>query len=134
VKKPMTLAVVAEGTDAVFEILVKHLQTLGGARGVLRLYTDRVVFQSVKEKDSRVWRLGDIQGFAQPDRFRIQIRSFVPAFGGPTEVYNFQLLDDLPEGVYDFLWVRLHPSAYYPAAAGSKSGNVSSRPNSGKKN
>jgi hypothetical protein len=24
-------------------------------------------------------------------------------------------MEDLPEGLYDYLWVRLHPSSYYPA-------------------
>jgi hypothetical protein len=42
--------------------------------------------------------------------------SDVPMTGGPTEVYNFQLLEEMPAGVYDYLWIRLHPSSYYPAA------------------
>lgn len=116
VKRPMELAVIPEeGGKPAFQIPVKHLRTVVGAMGVLRIYEDRIVFQSPKAGDSRYWRLADIERVSQPDRFRFQIVSYVPKAGGPTEVYNFQLLGDLPEGALDYLWVRLHPSSYYPA-------------------
>lgn len=115
VKKPMELAVIPEEEKKpMFEIAVKHLGTVSGSRGMLRIYTDGVVYKSATGGDSRFWRLGDIERFSQPDRFRFQIVSYLPKAGGPTEVYNFQLMEDLPEGAYDYLWVRLHPSLYYP--------------------
>jgi hypothetical protein len=115
VKRPMMLAVIPEDMEKpAFEIPVKHLHTISGAMGVLRIYRDKVIFQSEKAGDSRYWRIADIERFSQPDRFRFQIVSYAPKAGGPTEVYNFQLIEDLPEGVYDYLWLRLHPSSYYP--------------------
>ncbi len=114
VSRPMVLAVFPETGKPAFEVPVKHLETLGGARGILRIFPDRVVFKSSREGDSRIWRLQDIERFGQSDRFRLQITSRVPRRGGPTEVYNFELLEDMPEGLYDYLWVRLHPSTYYP--------------------
>jgi hypothetical protein len=114
VKRPMVLAVLPEAGKPAFEIPVKHLHTITGAAGVLKIYADRIVFQSAREGDSRLWRLSDIERFSQPDRYRFQIVSHVPKAGGPTEAYNFQLMEDLPPGVYDYLWVRLHPSSYYP--------------------
>jgi hypothetical protein len=115
--RPVEVAVLPEYGKPVFELRAKHLHTFGGAMGALRVYPDRVVFQSDKEGESRVWRLRDIQRFGQPDRFRFQITGWVPKTGGPTEVYNFQLLEDLPEGLYDYLWVRLNPSSYAPTGA-----------------
>ena len=119
VKRPMVLAVLPPSSPGeekpAFEIPVKHLHTIEGAMGELRIYTDRIIFRAAREGDSRFWRLSDINRFAQPDRYRFQIVSDVPMTGGPTEVYNFQLLNELPAGVYDYLWVRLHPSSYYPA-------------------
>ncbi len=119
VKRPMVLAVLPplaqDAEKPAFEIPVKHLHTIEGVMGVLRIYADRMIFQAAREGDSRYWRLSDISRFAQPDRYRFQIVSDVPMTGGPTEVYNFQLLNELPEGVYDYLWARLHPSSYYPA-------------------
>jgi len=114
VHRPMVLAVVPSSGKAVFEIPVKHLKPVSGAMGTLRIFPDRVVFESQRDGDSRIWRFSDIQRFSQPGRFRFQIVSHVPRAGGPTETYNFQLREDLPAGVYDYLWARLHPSTYYP--------------------
>jgi hypothetical protein len=115
VKRPMELGVVPEEAEKpAFEIPAKHLHTIVGAMGVLRIYPDKIIFQSSKVGDSRYWRLADIERFSQPDRFRFQIVGYTPQAGGPTEVYNFQLLEDLPDGVYNYLWLRLHPSSYYP--------------------
>ena len=115
VKRPMELAVVPEEAEKpAFEIPVKHLRTVTGTQGVLRIYSDKVVYRTEVKEDSRYWRISDIQRFSQPDRYRFQIVSYLAKAGGPTEDYNFQLFDDLPAGVYDYLWVRLHPSSYYP--------------------
>ena len=115
VQKSMQVAVLPEaGEKPAFEIPVKHLHTVVGATGMLRIYDDKVIFESAKAGDSRYWRLDDIDRISRPDRFRFQIVSFVPKAGGPTEVYNFQLMEELPDALYDYLWVRLHPSSYYP--------------------
>jgi hypothetical protein len=114
VKRPLEVAVLPEQEVPMFELPVKHLHTITGTTGVLKVYPDKVVYETARQGDSRYWRLADIERFSQPDRFRFQIVSYVPMAGGPTEVYNFQLMEDLPEGLYDYLWVRLHPSSYYP--------------------
>lgn len=115
VKRPMRLAVLPEDAGKPeYEIPVKHLRSISGSRGTLKIYSDRVVYATPTVGDSRCWRIQDIERFSQPDRFRFEIVSHVPKAGGPTEVYGFQLMEDLPEGVYDYLWVRLHPSSYYP--------------------
>ena len=118
-KRPAAIAVLPEGGNPVFELRVKHLHSITGALGTLKVYDDRVEFQSRRVGDSRSWRISDIDRFSQPDRYRFQIVSFEPKAAGPTEVYNFQLMDDLPPGLYDFLWTRLHPSLYYPTSAGA---------------
>jgi hypothetical protein len=118
VQRPMRLALIPERWEQpAFEFSVKHLRTISGSTGVLRIYPDGIVYQSSEAADSRLWRLEDIERFSQPDRYRLQIVSFVPSAGGPTESYNFQLMEDLPEGLYDYLWVRLHPTSYYPTIA-----------------
>jgi len=115
VKRPMEIAVIPENAEKpAFEIRAKHLRSITGTEGVLRIYNDKVVYQTETKGDSRYWRISDIQRFSQPDRFRFQIVGYLPKAGGPTEDYNFQLFEDMPAGVYDYLWVRLHPSSYYP--------------------
>jgi len=73
-----------------------------------------LLFQSAKAGESRLWRIANIERFGQPDRYGLQITSFESEAGGPRQVYNFQLHQDLPETMLDYLWVRLHPSTYYP--------------------
>lgn len=115
VKRPMEISVIPEDSEKpTFEIPVKHLRMVTGTQGVLRIYSDKVVYQTEVKGDSRYWRISDIQRFSQPDRFRFQIVGYLPKAGGPTEDYNFQLFEDPPAGLYDYLWVRLHPSSYYP--------------------
>jgi hypothetical protein len=115
IEKPMELAVLPiDAEKPAYEIAVKHLRAITGTRGVLRIYPDKVAYITSTAGDSRYWRISDIQRFSQPDRYRFEIVSYLPKAGGPTEVYNFQLIHDLPQGAYDYLWVRLHPSSYYP--------------------
>jgi len=116
VQRPMKLAVIPDIQEKPqYEIPVKHLHAISGTRGMLRIYSDKVVYTTAVAGDSRFWRMRDIERFSRPDRFRFQIVSYLPQTGGPNENYDFQLMQDLPEGVYDYLWVRLHPASYYPS-------------------
>lgn len=120
-KHPLVTSVLpVSGGTPTFEIPVKHLHTFGGCEGVLRIYPDRAIYESKDQPtDSRYWRYSDIQGFGWPSRFRFEITTFEDKFGGPTKVYNFQLKEDLPAQAYDYIWVRVYPSEYYPAREGS---------------
>ncbi len=105
---------VAEGPPR-FEIPVKHLHTLGGCQGRLKIYPDRVSYESADEpRHSRYWRYADIQHFGHPARYQFEITTFEYQFGGPTKIYNFELKDDLPALAYDYLWVRVNPMKLYP--------------------
>jgi hypothetical protein len=98
-----------------FEIPVKHLHTLGGCQGRLKIYPDRVSYESADEpRHSRYWRYADIQHFGHPARYQFEITTFEQQFGGPTKIYNFELKDDLPALAYDYLWVRVNPMKLYP--------------------
>ncbi len=90
-----------------FAIPVKHLHTFGGCSGTLKIYADRVVFES--QTDARFWRYGDIQNFSQSERFRFEIISYENRVGGP-KAYNFQLKEELPAMAYDYVWARVYPS------------------------
>lgn len=111
----VTSVMPVSGGSPTFEVPVKHLHAFGGCEGVLRIYPDRVTYESKdKPSDSRYWRYMDIQHFGHPTRYRFEITTFEDKFGGPTTVYNFQLKEDFPEGAYDYLWVRVYPMKYYP--------------------
>jgi hypothetical protein len=98
-----------------FEIPVKHLHTLGGCQGMLKIYPDRVIYESADEpKHSRYWRYADIRHFGHPARYQFEITTFEEKFGGPTKVYNFDLKEAFPAPAYDYLWVRVNPMELYP--------------------
>ena len=93
-----------------FAIPVKHLHTFGGCSGTLKIYADRVVFES--QTDARFWRYGDIQNFSHSERFRFEIISYENRVGGP-KAYNFQLKEELPATAYDYVWARVYPTKFH---------------------
>lgn len=98
-----------DGTP-VFDVPVKHVHAFGGCVGTLRIYPDRVVYESQDmPSDSRYWRYGDIQNFSQSERFRFEVVTFEDKFGGP-KAYNFQLREELPANAYDYVWARVYPT------------------------
>jgi hypothetical protein len=109
--RPLVTSVppVTEGSPR-FEVPVKHLHNFGGCSGALRIYADRVAFESAeKPEHSRFWRYTDIQNFSQSERFRFEIATFETRFSGPKS-YNFQLKQELPAQAYDYVWERVYPS------------------------
>ncbi len=106
--------------ESKFETAVKHLHAFGGCEGALKIYPDRVSYESAdKPEHSRYWRYSDIQGFGHPSRYRFEITTFEDKFGGPTKVYDFQLKEDLPASAYDYVWVRVNPAELYPYGSAS---------------
>ena len=111
--RPLVTNVMPEaGGTPDFEVPVKHLHRFGGCMGTLRIYSDRVVYESKDmPSDSRYWRYSDIQNFSRPERFRFEIVSFENKFGGP-KAYDFQLREELPSSAYDYVWLRVYPSKF----------------------
>ncbi len=110
----LILAVVGEGSYLAYRRLVVSAGQCDICGRTIHAGLEATI---LSKTGKAVRRFGDIERFSRPDRFRFQIVSYVPKAGGPTEAYNFQLMEDLPEGAYDYLWVRLHLSSYYPAVA-----------------
>jgi hypothetical protein len=109
--RPLVTSVLPASEDKpTFEAPVKHLHRLGGCLGTLKIYPDRVVYESQEmPSDSRYWRYGEIQQVSQSERFRFEVVSFESKFGGP-KAYNFQLREELPATAYDYVWGRVYPS------------------------
>lgn len=99
--------------DPVFEVPVKHLHTLGGCEGMLKIYSDRMTYESRdKLSNSRSWRFADIQNFSQSERFRFEVTTFEDKFGSQKS-YSFQLKGEMPAQIYDYLWVHVYPSKFH---------------------
>ena len=98
----------SEGTPQ-FTLLVKHLHTFGGCAGTLKIYDDRIVFES--QTDARFWRYRDIQNFSHSERSRFEIVGYEDKLGG-LKAYDFQLKEVLPTQAYDYVWARVYPAKF----------------------
>jgi hypothetical protein len=111
-----------------FEVLVKHLHTFGGCSGTLRIYADRVAFESAEMPEhGRFWRYADVQNFSQSERFRFEVATFESGFGG-LKSYNFQLKRELPPQAYDYVWERVYPSKFNRDGAATAPIGIPDRP------
>jgi len=124
--RPVVTSVGPATDDApAFKAPVKHLHRFGGCIGTLRVYPDRMVYESEDmPSDSRYWRYGDIQNISQSDRYRFEVITFEEKLGGPKS-YNFQLREALPAQAYDYVWARVYPSKLH---SGEESSGQVGRP------
>ena len=104
-----------------FVIPVKHLHTFGGCSGTLKIYADRVAFES--QTDARFWRYSDIQNFSQSERFRFEIIGYEDKLGG-SKAYNFQLKEAFPVTAYDYVWARVYPAKFQHGSSFSLSADT----------
>ncbi|MBI4445567.1 MAG: hypothetical protein HY645_06605 [Acidobacteria bacterium] len=104
----------AQEERAAFLLPVKHQKFLSGSEGVLQILGDRIVFRSEDPEDSRSWLYREIQSFAITSDRELELVSEEKSTGGPTRTFRFQVKALIPEGVYDYLWVRIFGSSYYP--------------------
>jgi len=89
------------------QIPVKHLHHFNGCLGVLKVYSDRLVFEAQDGHDSRSWRWTDIRAVGRPDIDRFEVLTFEPQTGGPKRSFNFILKEPLPDKMYDLIWSRV---------------------------
>ncbi|MBS1806642.1 MAG: hypothetical protein JST84_00450 [Acidobacteria bacterium] len=97
-----------------FTVRVKHLRPLKGSIGTLKIYRDRIVYEaSDKITESRYWRYSDLQNFSHSERYRFEIVTYEDGIGG-LKAYDFQLREELPAGIYDYVWGRIYPAKFQP--------------------
>jgi|CXWL01.1.fsa_nt_gi hypothetical protein len=117
IKKPMMTTFIDvddETARPVYSLPVRHRHRWGGCSGVLKVYDDKVIYQSYTEMaDSRLWRWSDMQSMGRSGPYQFEITTYEPQFGGPTKSYNFDLKEAMSDEVYDFLWKKIHKVTYY---------------------
>lgn len=108
---PLVTSFIEEAGTAVAEILVKHSHRLGGCEGTLRVYPDRLSYESETGHDSRSWHWTDIRSVGRPDRYRLDIETFEPQTGASSRSFNFILKEQMADKTYDLIWSRVYRPA-----------------------
>ena len=108
VERPLSTTFVASEEKPQYAIPVRHRHTFGGDQGTLKVYADRVVYESQgKQERSRYWRWSDIKSFSRLGRYQFSITTFEPKLGGPTKTFNFDLKEEMNDAQYDYVWARV---------------------------
>lgn len=108
VERPLATSFVATEERPQYEFPVRHRHRFGGCQGTLKIYADRVIYESDKQENSRYWRWTDIQSISRLGPYQFGVTTYEPKFGGPTKTYNFDLKEQMDEAAYDYLWARVH--------------------------
>jgi hypothetical protein len=92
-----------------WEIPVKHLLRFSGSEGTLAFTGDRLIYRTARPRDSRTWRLADIDNVSTSGPGQLTIVSLERARGhyGDRKGFNFELKQPLEEARYNELWRRL---------------------------
>lgn len=122
IKKPIATTFVEtddKTAPPVFTLPVRHRHRWGGCPGILKVYEDKIIYQSNTEpKNSRLWRWSDLQSLGRSSRFKFEITTFEPEIlGGPEKSYNFDLKEEMTDEMYDFLWKKFYKVTYYAPAS-----------------
>jgi hypothetical protein len=108
VERPLATTFVATEETPQYAIPVRHRHTFGGDQGTLKVYGDRVAYESQKPERSRYWRWSDIKSFSRIGRYEFSLTTFEPKLGGPTKTFNFDLKEEMNDAMYDYLWARVY--------------------------
>ena len=107
VARPFVTSFLEEQGTMLAEIPVKHSHRFGGCEGMLKIYLDRLVYESQTGHDSRSWRWTDIRSVGRSDIYRFDVETFEPQVGASSRSFNFILKEQMPDKTYDLIWSRV---------------------------
>lgn len=119
IKRPVVTTFVRQAGEVnppLYAVPARHRHRWGGCNGELRVYDDKLIYESFEDKEnSRLWRWSDIQGFGRSGRYKFDIVTFEPQFGGE-KTFNFDLKEEITDEAYDFVWKKFYRVTYYAPA------------------
>ena len=108
IARPFVTSFAEEDQNALAQIPVKHSHRFGGCEGVLKVYSDRLVYESQTGHDSRSWRWTDIRSVGRSDIYRFDVETFEPQAGASSRSFNFILKEQIADKTYDLIWSRVY--------------------------
>ena len=99
-------------SNILWELPVKHLLRFGGDEGVILVGPEEIVYKSAKASESRTWRYKDIDSISSSGPFQLTVTTFERAktHYGDLKGFNFELKQQLEDGRFNDLWLRLNRS------------------------
>jgi hypothetical protein len=107
IARPFVTSFTEEDQNALAQIPVKHSHRFGGCEGLLKVYPDRLVYESQTGHDSRSWRWTDIRSVGRSDIYRFDVETFEPQLGASSRSFNFILKEQMADKTYDLIWSRV---------------------------
>lgn len=108
VERPLATIFVGTEKEPQYEFQVRHRHRLDGCQGLLKLYADKMIYESDRPENSRLWRWADVQSISRIGPYQFGVTTYEPKFGGPTKTYNFDLKERMDDATYDYLWARVY--------------------------
>src|SRR5581483_4427265 len=108
IARPFVTSFVEKEAAPLAEIPVKHSHRFGGCEGTLKIFADRLVYESQTGHDSRSWRWTDIRSIGRSDLYRFDVETFEPQIGASSRSFNFILKEQMPDKTYDLIWSRVY--------------------------
>jgi hypothetical protein len=108
IARPFVTSFAGEDSNALAQIPVKHSHRFGGCEGVLKVYPDRLVYESQTGHDSRSWRWTDIRSVGRSDIYQFDVETFEPQPGASSRSFNFILKERMTDKTYDLIWSQVY--------------------------
>lgn len=108
IARPFVTSFTDQGPEPLAVVPVKRSRWFSGSEGILKVYPDRLVYESQTSHDSRSWRWTDIRGVGRPDIYRFDVETFEPQLGASSRSFNFILKEQMPDKTYDLIWSRVY--------------------------
>ncbi len=108
--KPIVTKLAFLETKVDYQIPAKHLHTLGGCQGILRVTPVGITYQTDSREESRTWLFADIESLGPMDPFHLRITAHENShfhYRGRKD-FNFVLKQKLDEKTYEHLWDRIY--------------------------
>lgn len=109
ITRPFVTSFVDESEQtSIAEIPVKHSHRFGGCEGMLKIYSDKLEYESKSGHSSRSWRWMDIRSVGRSDIYRFEVETFEPQIGASSRSFNFVLKERMSDEIYELIWARVY--------------------------
>ncbi|MFY9225319.1 MAG: hypothetical protein WAQ98_21775 [Blastocatellia bacterium] len=107
-ERPFVISFAEDREKAIAEIQVKHSHRMGGCQGILKFYSEQLMFVTPSGQDSRSWHWKEIKSINRTDKWSLEIFTYENMVGGPKRSYQFKLKEPVSEKLYDQLWNNIY--------------------------